>query len=232
MGRAPRRVLIHVDGRDLVGHLISAGHRVTPRPGILFLHGLHSDQRGYLRRAEIASRRLGATCLTVDLSGHGESVAALDRLSLRDHLADALAAYDVLASSAHVEPTRMGVCGASYGGYLAAAMTTRRPVGRLLLRAPALYADDDFDTSLADRATGVAPAAAGALLRSLARFDGEVLVVESERDEVVPHATIEAYADAFPHAHATVIPEATHALTDPAWEATFVGLVLSWFREL
>lgn len=227
-----QRVLMLVEGREVVGHLVRAGQAAAPRSGILFLHGLHSDQTGYLRRARIAARALDATCLTFDLSGHGASPGPLDRLSLRDHLADALAAYDLLAGQSDVAPARIGLCGASYGGYLAAALTTRRPARRVLLRAPALYADDALDIPLSERPTVSGRPAADDLLHSLAGFRGEVLVVESECDEVIPHATIAAYARAFTRARATVIPDATHALTEPAWEEAFVGLVLDWFRDL
>ena len=58
-------------------------------------------------------------------------------------------------------------------------LSALRPVSRLLLRAPALYADDCFDRGLAQRRWGD-PASAPTPLAHLALFAGPVTVVESE----------------------------------------------------
>jgi pimeloyl-ACP methyl ester carboxylesterase len=200
--------------------------------GLLFVHGLHSDQTGYRSRAEEATARLGTTCLTFDLGGHGESGGSPEELSLRDHLGDVLAAYDTLAGHERVDPRRVGVCGASYGAYLAARATTERDVSRLLLRAPALYADRDLDTPPRDRLSTSDPSLASGLLSSLAHFDREVLIAESEHDEVIPHATVEAYRAAFPHASHHVIPDTAHSLADDAARGAFLALILSFFAPL
>jgi uncharacterized protein len=228
----PTHVTFRSQGRDLDGHVFPAGPSDTPGPGLLFVHGLGSDQVGYLPRAERASRLLGTTCLTFDLGGHGQSTGDRGELSLRDHLADATAAYDLLASQARLAPARIGVCAASYGGYLAAALMARRPVARLLLRAPALYADDDLGATPATRRSGIEPGAAKGFLSRLGSFEGEVLIVESERDEVIAHATVDAYARAFRRAQAVVIPRAGHALVDPGSAETFARYIVDWFREL
>jgi len=201
-------------------------------PGILFLHGLHSDQSGYGPRAEAAASELGAVCLTVDLGGHGRSDGAREELSPRDHLGDALAAYDALVGSGGVDPDRVGVCGASYGAFLAALLAARRPVRRLLLRAPALYPDDWLDVPLTARGPLIGTPPASAALDSLARFDGDVLVVESGSDETIPPATVQAYLRARPGARHEVIAGATHRLAEPAWDEAFLRLVLDWFRPL
>jgi pimeloyl-ACP methyl ester carboxylesterase len=225
-------ITIDSDGRRLAARRMDGGDIATDKPAILFLHGLHSDQTGYEPRAKAAASSLGAVCLTFDLGGHGRSDSDADSLSLRDHLHDAVAAYDALVASDGVNPERVGVCAASYGGYLAALLVAERPIRRLLLRAPALYADECLDVPLRQRGTlGDVPSSSVAL-ESLGRFDGEVLVVESGRDEVIPHAMVKAYLERCQHAGHEIIAEATHRLADPAWEAQFVRLVLEWFAPL
>ena len=120
---------------------------------------------------------------------------------------------------------RVGVCAASYGAYLSALLVSRRPVERLLLRAPALYADDDLHTPLGRRRASRADVRAPVLFQGFAGFGGDIMVLESERDEFIPHAVVEAYLEAFPRARHDVIAGATHALTEPAWQdsAEFVG---------
>lgn len=221
-----------VGGRTLSGHLFDPDSAKGRRPGLLFVHGLRSDQSGYLRRAEIASARLGISCFTFDLSGHGESPGSLEELSPRAHLTDVLAAYDVLSAEGEVDSERIGVCAASYGAYLAALLTSDRPVRRLLLRAPALYADQDLDTPIGTRRGTRETQHSSAALESLSRFDGDVLIVESGRDEVIPPDTIEAYRSACKRGSHVSIPDAAHALDEPAWRSTFMEFILSWFAEL
>ena len=61
------------------------------------------------------------------------------------NLRDVLAAYDELVSHPMVDERSIAVDGSSYGGYLAAILTTLRPVRWLALRVPALYQDGGWD---------------------------------------------------------------------------------------
>jgi pimeloyl-ACP methyl ester carboxylesterase len=218
--------------RRLAARRIGDDGGAAPGPGILFLHGLHSDQIGYEARANALASTLGATCLTFDLGGHGRSEGGREDLSLRDHLDEAVAAYDALSDLGDVDRGRIGVCGASYGGYLAALLVARRAVRRLFLRAPALYPDDWLEVPLRLRGRVDGPPPTSAALTGLSRFDGDVLVLESGRDEAIPHAVVEAYLRASPRARHEVIRDATHSLSEPAWQAEFVRLLQEWFTPL
>jgi uncharacterized protein len=216
---------IESSGRRLSARIVAGG----AGPGILFVHGLHSSAAGYGSRADATAAALGATALLFDLSGHGRSEGDRAAMTPREHLGDTLAAYDALVAAEGVDPARVGVCGASYGGFLSALLVARRPVRRLLMRAPALYADEWLDRPLAARRSHVTPAASAAL-DAVGAFEGDVLVLESERDEVIPHAAVEAYVAA--GAQHAVIAGATHRLSDPAWEAEFVRHLTEWFQPL
>src|SRR4051812_7011637 len=218
----PRTVHIPAaGGRSLHGRLFGPAEQ---RPGILLIHGLHSTQAGYGERAEALADELGAVCLTFDLGGHGESEGAQPALSLADHIGDVVAAYDRLVAERDVDPERVGVAGASYGGYLAAVLTARRPVARLAIRAPALYADADVPVPPAARTHRVDAARPNAALDAVRGFTGPFLVVESGRDGVVPAEMVHAYLRAAPDARHVVMAEAEHALLEPAWRAEFLAL--------
>jgi len=121
----PRTVHIPAaGGRSLHGRLFGPAEQ---RPGVLFVHGLHSTQAGYAERAEALAEAIGAVCLTFDLGGHGESEGSQPSLSLADHIGDVVVAYDRLVAERDVDPGRIGVAGASYGGYLAAVLTVASP---------------------------------------------------------------------------------------------------------
>lgn len=193
--------------------------------GVLLVHGMGSDRTSHVERAAALAHRLGATSLALDLGGHGSSEGRLSQVTPRQNLDDLTVGYDALAARPTVQ--RVAVCGASYGAYLAVLLTETRPVHRLVLRAPALYADGLLDAPLAQRRRGDASSPAVGVL---GRYRGPVLVVESERDEVIPAWVVQAYCASRPGITRTVMP-ATHALTDPAWRAAFTDLVVDFLAE-
>ncbi len=219
--------------RPLIGCIFNSSRVGTGgRGAVLFVHGQGSSQKGYEHRARLTSAALDAICLTFDLSGHGEDAARFDRFSVYEHLEDVVAAFDHLASHEAVDPARVGVCGASYGGYLAALLTAHRAVKRLILRAPSLADDVNFPTRRLGPSVSAGPPDGFDSLEILAQYRGDVLIIESARDEVVPTSHIAAYVRACSHAEHQVIPEATHALTNPSWDEVFVKAIVRWFGDL
>jgi len=217
--------------RQLAGRLFSPQEGAEGGIGVLFIHGSDSHQGGYHSRAEAVTESLGATCLTFDLSGHGESEGSREQLSARDHLGDCLAAFDTLAGRPEVDPSRIGVCAASYGGFLAALLIAERPVGSLLLRAPALYPDSDLDRAGGPRHSGVEEPETAASLRNVAGYNGPMLVVESERDKIIPHAVIEAYLSVYRNGRHEVMPDVGHRLDTERSRALFIEVIVEWFRQ-
>lgn len=217
------------EDRALVGTLVSAD--APSGAGVLFVHGLGSSRATNIERAEAVSAAHAATCLAIDLGGHGDSSGRLTQVTPRQNVADVVAGYDLLASAPGVDPARVGVCAASYGAYLSILLTAFRPVNRMLLRAPALYADECFDQGLGQRRTGDS-ATAPTPLAHLELFPGPVTIVESEHDEVISHDTIAAYLTALPRAAHVIQPGARHALTDPAWRAAFQRIVVTFFAGM
>jgi dienelactone hydrolase len=217
------------EDRTLAGTLVST--EPPSGAGVLFVHGLGSSRATNVERAEAVSRHHSATCLAIDLGGHGDSAGRLTQMTPRQNLADVVASYDRLASEPGVDPARIGVCAASYGAYLAVLLTAFRSVDRMLLRAPALYRDDCFDRGLGQRIPGD-PITAPTPLAHLALFPGRVTIVESEFDDVISADTIAAYLGALPSAAHVVQAGARHALTDPIWRLDFQRMVVEFFGSL
>jgi pimeloyl-ACP methyl ester carboxylesterase len=215
----------------LVGNRFSPTGGQPSGTGILFIHGRGSDQSGYARRAAILSETTGAICLTFDLSGHGRSGGSRRELSPRDHLADSVAAFDTLVGSIGVDETQIGVCGASYGAYLAALLIAHHSARSLLLRAPALYPDTELDVKGADRLSSSETCDTAAALRNLSNYDRPVLILRSEHDEVIPNDVVEAYVSACRHGQLEIIPHAGHRLADEASQARFIDILVKWFQR-
>ncbi len=232
-------VAIHAEGRHLAGTLVSPS---TLIPGVLFVHGWGGSQEKYLARArQIAA--LGCVCLTFEPRGVARGDPEHGTVTREENLRDILAAYDLLASQPGVDTGAIGVVGSSYGGYLGAVLTSLRPVRWLALRVPALYKDEDWvlpkraldrDELAAYRRRPV-DASENRALGACAAFRGDVLIVESEHDNVVPHPVIANYMAAFERAHSLtyrVIAGADHGLSEKPWQQAYTSLLVRWATEM
>jgi len=230
---------IPVDGKHLAGTLVGPDTMV---PGVLLVHGWDGSQDQYIARAhEIAS--LGCICLTFDLRGHVRHQADRDTVTREDNLRDLLAAYDVLVGHPAVDPRAIAIVGSSYGGYLAAIVSGMRPVRWLGLRVPALYQDEGWDVPKAKlnreelaayRRSELGPESNRALA-CCAAFRGDVLIVESEHDALVPHQVIQNYMSACAQAQSLtyrMISGADHALSEKEWQQTYTALLVHWMTEM
>lgn len=77
------------------------------------------------------------------------------------------------------------------------------------------------------------PADNRALARA-SRFAADVLIVESEHDDVIPHPVIANYVDAFRGAASLtheVMRGADHALGERRARARYTALLARWFRR-
>ncbi|MGN6155175.1 MAG: alpha/beta hydrolase family protein [Sphingomicrobium sp.] len=211
-------------------------------PGVLFVHGWGSNQGNNLQLARSISR-LGCICFTFDLRGHAATSALHGSVTPEENMADVLAAYDLLATHDSIDKDAIAVIGSSYGGYLAAILTSMRPVDWLILRVPALYRDSDWKKAKAKidrqdlnayRDLYLEPEDNRAL-RACAQFGGDALVVESEKDTVVAHPAVASYAGAFRKAHSLshrVLDGADHGLTDAACRDAYYRIVARWMSEM
>lgn len=236
-----KKVVFLVEGQKAKGTLIFPKVIKKQNPGVLFIHGWTSSEEGYLPRAQ-AVAKLGAICLTINLRGHGKSEGRLEDFSRKDHLKDVMAAYDFLAGQKNVDKDRIGICGSSYGGYLASILTFKRKVKWLVLRAPALYRDDDFNIPTAKlirediniyRQSKIRPKD-NLTLKAVSEFSGDLLLVESEKDETVPKQTIKNYVQAVnPRAVLAhkIMKNADHPLTKKKWKLKFIEILSGWFAE-
>ena len=231
---------IRVDGEHIAGTLLMHTAKV---PGVLFVHGWGGSQEQDLSRArEVVG--LGCICLTFDLRGHELMEAQRETVTREQNLRDLEAAYDLLRSMYGVDPQSIAVVGSSYGGYLAAILTQRRAVRWLALRAPALYKDANWDKP--KRSLHIDPDFAAYRLSSIrapenralaacAQYKGDALIVESEKDEIIPNTVIRNYVSALSGARsltARVIAEAGHSLAGKDFESAYTKLLLTWLTEM
>ena len=238
-----RPVDIAVDGQRIDGTLLLPAERNGAAPGVLFVHGWGGNQNHYLDEAR-ALAQIGCACLIFNLRGHADTEAQHETVTREDNMRDVIAAYDVLAGHEGVDKSKIALVGSSYGAYLGALLIYMRHVHLLALQAPALYKDDDWDAP--KRRLHIDPDFAAYRRRALkaednralgacAQFQGDVLVVESERDEVIPHPAVANYIAALANAHSLtyrVIEGADHALSQERWERVYTELLVNWLSEM
>ena len=233
-------VEIAVDDQHIAGTLIAPARA---GPGVLFAHGWGGSQQQYLALArEVAG--LGCVCMTFDLRGHARTDGQRDTVSRDKNLSDLLAAHDFLARQSGVDASAIGVVGISYGAYLAAIMTSLRSVRWLAMRAPALYKDAGWelpkrrlheDPDLPGYRRRLVRSENNRALHACAGFRGDVLIVESEHDDVVPHAVVANYVAACAQARsvtARLIEGADHALSKKRWERAYTSFLVNWLVEM
>lgn len=240
MSTIEESIEIRLDGDAIAGTFVTPG---TLIPGVLFVHGWGGSQEQYLARARDVAA-LGCVCLTFDLRGHAQTRAQFETVSRAQNLQDVLTAYDTLAKRRHVDPGAIAVVGSSYGGYLAAILGGLRPVKWLALRAPALYIDTAWDSpklklhqdqELRTYRQRLVLAHENRALQALQAFEGDVLLIESERDETIPRTVLTSYREAAIHTRSLTyrcLDGADHGLTGERDQTAYSKVLVTWLKEM
>ncbi|MFD2174293.1 alpha/beta fold hydrolase [Rhodobacter lacus] len=130
------------------GHRIAYQKRSGSGPGVMFLHGLHSDMTGDKAEALDAwAAAKGRAFVRFDCSGHGQSSERYPETSVKDWFADAKAVLHEIAEGPQV------LVGSSMGGWLALLLARECPekVAALVTVAAAQdFTEDGYFASLSD----------------------------------------------------------------------------------
>lgn len=237
-----RKIIIPTkNSQELVCSMFYPTNIKDKNPAVLFIPGWTSSEASYHERAA-AVTQLGYICLAITLRGHGESSGKLEDFSRADHIEDVLAAYDFLASQSNVDPENISVVGASYGGYLAAVLSGKRPIQHLVLRAPAIYANENLTIPTAqllqeredDFFKNFSLTPDNLATNGTAKIQGNLLVIESEKDQLIPSYIMKYYVDA-KNPKTTVshkiIHFSDHQLSKGEWQEEFIAILASFFAK-
>lgn len=219
---------------------------VAPAPALpaaIFVPGWNGTRESDLGHVRDAAG-LGCAVLAVNLRGHEPDDPRHKRVTREDNLRDLLAAYDWLTARDDVDPGAVAAIGFSYGGYLAAILASLRRVQWLVLRSPALYPDEGWNVPKHELDAHVAvdayrrrvqDAGSDRALAACATFEGDVLLVGAEHDEVLPPQVQESYTAAFARVRSITtrtLPGADHELSQPSFQRDWSALLEGWLREM
>lgn len=227
------------------------GRRV---PGVVFFHGFTADRmesHWLFVKCSRALARAGIASLRFDFYGSGESEGEFGEATLEGEISDARAAVKFLLRQKGINPRRLGLCGLSLGGAIAACVASQARAGALVLWAA--VAQLSHLRALSETATKMIPGEEGAReygaheisphflqnvdkvepLKSIARFSGPTLIIHPEKDEFL---SLSHPQDYFQAAGGTIkekviIPRADHTFTSIVWEREVIGRTVEWLRK-
>jgi hypothetical protein len=238
-------------GRLLRGMLHrTAGTRRAP--GVIFFHGFTGDRMEshwiFIKCARALASE-GIASLRFDFYGSGESEGDFHAATLQSEIADARAAVRFMQQQKGIDAARLGLCGLSLGGCVAASVAPASRAKALVLWSavahPAILRQlskklgkpspnnaEDFEYDAREisarflrDATKVNPLAA------IRRFRNPTRIIHPGKDQTVPlsHAADFLQASGAGVKEKVLIPGADHTFTSIAWESAVIRLTLDWF---
>lgn len=211
-----------------------------PFPGVVFFHGSGSSRARYLQAAKSLGES-GALTLAFDFRGCGKSDGVYKEQFHQNAIEDARAGLNFLLTQ-KVDKKRIGICGGSFGGYLAAYILPEYPlIKSLVLRCPAAFSDEflkrhidrgdkgnEFEFFKNRKNWENSPT-----FRNVSKFKGPVLVIKAEKDEVIPGEVVDSYYNSAKSSikrKLEVIEGADHRLSGK-WLNQFNELAKKWFLQ-
>lgn len=152
---------------------------------ILYVHGAGSSQRhGHsILRGALQQRGLGSVCF--DCIGHGETGGALAQSSVASRTRQAAA-----VAQARALPQPLAVFGASMGAYNAIRLSRQMHVDALVLLVPGVYTPSAYEVPFGPEFSAIIRRERSWVdsdaWEMLAQFEGRLLVIAAEHDEVIP----------------------------------------------
>ena len=222
--------------------------------GVVFFHGFTGDRMEshwiFIKCAR-ALASAGIASLRFDFFGSGESEGEFRDVTLRSEIDDAVDGAAYFRRQKEIDPARLGLCGLSLGGCIAACIAHRvkakvavlwsavahpavlREIAATLAR-PLPGASDlwEYDAREVSRRflDDAAKFDAAQLLR---RFAGPTLIIHPEKDAHVPLSHAEDLFRASPATakEQVTIAGADHTFTSLAWEREVIERTVAWFHH-
>ena len=222
-------------------------------PGVVFFHGFTGDRMEshwiFIKGAR-ALARAGIASLRFDFYGSGESEGEFRAATLASEISDALDAVAFFRRQKGIDPGRLGLCGLSLGGCIAACTAQRvaakavvtwsavaHPavikaiVEKRLAPIPGSPRLVEYDAREVSRRF-IGNAARYKATNLLAAFRGPTLIIHPGADAHVPlsHAEDLYQAAGAATKQKVIIPGADHTFTSLAWEREVIARTIAWFR--
>lgn len=207
-------------GKDKVPYRLFTPSGANTEFCVLWIQGWSSSMDSHREGVERMVEKTGIVFAILDPAGHGLHALPLEESTRKQQHEEVVAVFDELKSRGY---EKIIVIGGSFGGYMTALLTGKRPVHAAVLRAPANYPDDEFEiqyketlrskdyeayTRTKEHDDMLANSEA---TKAIQAYDGFVYVLEHELDEVVPAKVPQHYFAAAKHGNYFIIPKTKHS---------------------
>jgi hypothetical protein len=223
-------------------------------PEVVFFHGFTGDRMEshwiFIKCARALARE-GIASLRFDFFGSGESEGSFHEATLQSEIADARAAVRFMQRRKGIDPARLGLCGLSLGGCVAACVASAAKANALVLWSA--VAHPAILQQLSKKRAKPSPHNAGNFeydareisarflkdapkvnpLTAIRRFTKPTRIIHPGKDETVPRSHAEDFlrASGARIKEKVIIPGADHTFTSIAWESAVIGQTVEWFRR-
>ncbi|MCL4415883.1 MAG: alpha/beta fold hydrolase [Actinobacteria bacterium] len=234
----------NVDNLKLDATIFYPPNRKDKNPAILFVHGWTGKKENSYQYAKSLSK-LGFTCFLFDMRGHGKSEGNIKVFTIKEFLDDVLAAYDYLITLRGIDKDSINAIGSSFGGYLISLLSKKRKIKNLSMRVPADYPNEEFNKSkykasgsdnpqLVEWRNKERKSNETYALQALHNFNGNIQIIESEKDTVVPSQTIQNYINAVTDKSKLthiIIKDAPHSIKEGPFRDKVEQILVDWFKN-
>lgn len=226
-----------VDGQTLRGSFYIPEGIQNP-PGVILFHGSGSKGVALQLLAEKLGNN-GIFSFFFHFRGCGESDGNFYEQTTGDALKDARRAFDLLLEQ-NIDHSRIGLVGSSFGGNLATLILSEYPIKSLILKAPStlvmpinskidMGTEEDEHNYFFNQTEKWEKAQN---FDNIKDFTGDLLIIESTRDYIIPHDLIQRYYDSAvksKNKKIEILKGADHRLSEESWVSQFVNTSLEWF---
>lgn len=165
-----------------------------PFPGVVFFHGSGGVGDMHFENAKKLSEH-GFITLAINYRGVGLSEGEFEEQTIQDGIEDGEKALEFFLSLPEVDKLRVGLCGGSFGGFIAALLCDQFPIKSLILEAPASYSPEISKNTHRDLEDELRRDnfLASVSYNEIEKYKGVLLLVQSEFDDVLPKGMVEEY---------------------------------------
>lgn len=207
-------------------------------PLVITFHGMTSSKNSYVLIGEKLAGKNIAT-LAVSLQAHGKSEGKLNITTVEDLSQNGEDVLLFAKNALNFDFKKIGLIGTSVGANV--AMSVSKQAQALLLRVPAVYDEAmmqmtcnqimDNEDKVFKNIKDLSETHA---IRKVKKFKGDLLIVQSEKDEIIPERIPQAIYNSCKKVKSKrieMIKGADHGLSDKSKRKKFNEIVVNWFSK-
>jgi pimeloyl-ACP methyl ester carboxylesterase len=183
---------------------------------VLWLQGWRGTIDGHFEKIKELAHKSNMSFAMIDYAGFGKHATALAETTREQQHLEVVAAYDKLKRLGY---KNIIACGNSFGSYMSALLASKRELAGIILRAPAIYDDQEFTIKQKDRNDAayqafkptVQPDSPLVALQAIRTYHGPVFVFEHGADEVIPRNIPQSYFANAAQGNYLYIPATPHS---------------------